>query len=112
MNMDRKFLSLAAALGALQPVFAGQVTISPERQLIRIKFDEPIVSQTVVETARYERYRDKKSTPHDLGLDLFEVTGDPAHQPKVHWEDQNRLLIEVAKGTSVATEFLLAFKPG
>ncbi len=112
MNMDRKFLSLAAALGALQPVFAGQVTISPERQLIRIKFDEPIVSQTVVETARTERYRDKKSTPHDLGLDLFEVTGDPAHQPKVHWEDQNRLLIETAKGTSVATEFLLAFKPG
>ena len=112
MNMDRKFLSLAATLGALQPVLAGQVTISPERQLIRIKFDEPIVSQTVVDTTRTERYRDKKSTPHDLGLDLFEVTGDPAHQPKVHWEDQNRLLIEVAKGTSVATEFLLAFKPG
>lgn len=100
----------AALLGASAQ--AERVDVSADYQLIRIKFDEPIVSQTVVDTARTERYRDKKSTPHDLGLDLFEVTGDPAHQPTVHWEDQNRLLIEVAKGTSVATEFRLAFKPG
>lgn len=100
----------AALLGASAQ--AERVDISADRQLIRIKFDEPIVSQTVVDTARTERYRDKKSSPHDLGLDLFEVTGDPAHQPTVHWEDQNRLLIQVAKGTSVATEFRLAFKPG
>ena len=100
----------AALLGASAQ--AERVDISADYQLIRIKFDEPIVSQTVVDTARTERYRNKKSTPHDLGLDLFEVTGDPAHQPTVHWEDQNRLLIEVAKGTSVATEFRLAFKPG
>ena len=100
----------AALLGASAQ--AERVDVSADYQLIRIKFDEPIVSQTVVETARTERYRNEKSTPHDLGLDLFEVTGDPAHQPLVHWEDQNRLLIEVAKGTSVATEFRLAFKPG
>ncbi|MDO4954298.1 MAG: MG2 domain-containing protein [Akkermansia sp.] len=103
----------AALLGASAQ--AERIDVSPDRQLIRIKFDEPIVSQTVVATAREARYSEsfgKQLAPHDLGLDLFEVTGDPAHQPKVHWEDQNRLLIEVAKGTSVATEFRLAFKPG
>lgn len=107
---------LVAGIGLLgASASAAQVTESPERGLVRIKFDEPIVSQTVAATAREARYSEsfgKQLAPHDLGLDLFEVTGDPAHQPKVHWEDQNRLLIEPAEGTSVATEFRLAFKPG
>ena len=69
-----------------------------------IWLDEPVVSRTVANAT--------KGTPRDLGLDLFEVTGDPEHSPQVRWVDQNRLSILPAKGASVTTEYCLAFKPG
>ena len=69
-----------------------------------IRLDEPVVSRTVANA--------KEGTPQDMGLDLFEVTGDPEHRPQVRWVDQNRLSIQPAKGASVATEYCLAFKPG
>ena len=82
---------------------------------LRIVLDEPVVSLTVAKAGRLAcrgHGGDSKLSPADLGQDLFEVTGDPEHRPAVYWEDQNRLLIRPAKGTSVATEFSLKFKPG
>ncbi len=72
-----------------------------------IKFDEPVVSLGVVENAWSE------SLPaEDRGLNLFDLTGDAQHTPKARWVDQDALELTFVKGTSVATRYRLAFRPG
>lgn len=79
-----------------------------ERQgIININFSEPVVTRTVVEN----QYLSGVSAA-DKGQDLFSISGDDAHTPRVVWVDQDCLRIEPAPGTSIRTEFCLQFKPG
>ncbi len=81
---------------------------------------EPVVSQTVVENARRAAGWDEedgsgkparpKPTPAECGADLFTVSGKPA--PRLCWNDQDRLRIEFAPGSSARTEFRIDFRPG
>ena len=74
---------------------------------VLIKFDEPVVSTGIVENGYNEH-----ATPEQRGLDLFDITGDPQHQPKARWTDQDKLLITFEPGTATATKYRLAFRPG
>ena len=79
-----------------------------ERQgIININFDEPVVTRTVVDNQHLAAAGDA-----DKGLDLFTISGDAGHRPRILWVDQDCLRIEPAAGTSVKTEFVLQFKPG
>ncbi len=79
-----------------------------ERQgIININFDEPVVTRTVVDNQHLAAAGEA-----DKGLDLFTISGDDGHRPRVLWVDQDCLRIEPTAGTSVKTEFVLQFKPG
>lgn len=72
-----------------------------------IKFNEPVVSLGVVENGWND------SLPaEDRGLNLFDITGDPQYTPEARWVDQDQLRLTFVKGTSAATKYRLAFRPG
>ncbi len=105
-------------LNSLRQIFILAVAVLPwaaadslsywERQgIININFSEPVVTRTVGEN----QYLSGVSAA-DKGQDLFNISGDDAHTPRVVWVDQDCLRIEPAPGTSIRTEFCLQFKPG
>ena len=101
----RQIFLLAAAV---MPWAAADSLSYWERQgIININFSEPVVTRTVVEN----QYLNGLSAA-DKGLDLFSISGDDAHKPRVIWVDQDCLRIEPAPGTSIRTEFCLKFRNG
>lgn len=104
-HIARKIFSLFMAVSPV--VVADSVSYWERQGVVNINFDEPVVSRTVVEN---QYLRD--ATEADKGLDLFSISGDEAHLPRVHWVDQDCLRIEPAPGTSIRTEFCLKFHNG
>lgn len=88
-------------------VLADSVSYWERQGVVNINFDEPVVSRTVVDN-QYLR----GASAADRGLDLFSISGDEAHPPRVHWVNQDCLRIEPAPGTSIKTEFCLKFHNG
>lgn len=82
-------------------------TLSNNYRSVTIKFSEPVVSTTTVQNSRNTQLKDS-----DRGLDLFTITGDPAHRPEANWADQDRLVITYPLGSDSRTEYRLQFKPG
>ncbi len=97
------FLSLVA----LPLVQADSLSYWERQGIVNINFDEPVVTRTVVEN----QYLNGVSAA-DKGHDLFSISGDDAHKPRVLWVDQDCLRIEPAPGTSISTEFCLKFRNG
>jgi|GEM_PF-2145410 len=103
LQFSRKvFISV---LSALSVAWADSVSYWERQGIVNINFDEPVVSRTVVEN----QYLNGLSAA-DKGHDLFSISGDEAHQPRVVWVDQDCLRIEPAPGTSIRTEFKLRFR--
>lgn len=97
----------AVLLSAMSVGLATADSVQPRGNEVIISFDEPVVSTGVVENAW------NNQLPADVrGLDLFDITGDPAYEPSARWVDQDRLLISFAKGSSCTTKYRLAFRPG
>lgn len=92
-------------MSALAVVRADSVSYWERQGTVNINFDEPVVSRTVVEN----QYLSGTSAA-DKGHDLFSISGDEAHPPRVVWVDQDCLRIEPAPGTSIRTEFRLQFR--
>lgn len=101
----RKFFILA--LAALPVALADSLSYWEQQGIININFDEPVVPYTAVEN----QHRDDCSVA-DKGLDLFSISGDEAHPPRVRWVDQDCLRIEPGPGSSVKTEYTLRFHAG
>lgn len=101
----RKFFLLA--LAALPAALADSLSYWEQQGIININFDEPVVPYSVVEN----QHRDDCSVT-DKGLDLFSISGDDAHMPRVRWVDQDCLRIEAGPGSSVTTEYTLSFRAG
>ena len=95
------------ALLVLPVVEADMLSYWEQQGIVNITFSEPVVTRTVVEN-QYE----EGSSAADRGLDLFTISGDEAHPPRVLWVDQDSLRIEPSPGTSVKTEYCLRFKDG
>lgn len=98
------FLYLVAALPA---AWADSLSYWERQGIVNINFDEPVVTRTVVENQYLSG-----ATAADKGHDLFTISGDDAHKPRVLWVDQDCLRIEPAPGTSISTEFCLKFRNG
>ena len=95
------------ALAALPAALADSLSYWEQQGIININFDEPVVPYSVVEN----QHRDECSVT-DKGLDLFSISGDDAHMPRVRWVDQDCLRIEPGPGSSVKTEYTLRFHSG
>ncbi|MEE1266528.1 MAG: hypothetical protein UHH87_09595, partial [Akkermansia sp.] len=95
------------ALAALPAALADSLSYWEQQGIININFDEPVVPYSVVEN----QHRDDCSAA-DKGLDLFSISGDDAHMPRVRWVDQDCLRIEPGPGSSVGTEYTLRFHAG
>lgn len=95
------------ALAALPVALADSLSYWEQQGIININFDEPVVPYSVVEN----QHRDDCSVA-DKGLDLFSISGDDAHMPRVRWVDQDCLRIEPGPGSSVRTEYTLRFRAG
>ena len=94
-------------LSALPVVWADSLSYWERQGIVNINFDEPVVTRTVVENQYLTG-----ATAADKGHDLFTISGDDAHKPRVVWVDQDCLRIEPAPGTSISTEFCLKFRNG
>ena len=92
-------------LAAVSPAWADSLSSWEQQGIININFDEPVVAQSVVEN----QYRSDCSAA-DKGLDLFSISGDIEHQPRVVWADQDCLRIEPAPGSSATTTYTLRFR--
>lgn len=97
---------LLSAFFALPPAVADSLSYWERQGIININFDEPVVTRTVV-----DNQGETAATAADKGLELFSISGDAGHAPRVVWVDQDCLRIEPAPGTSVKTEFCLRFRP-
>lgn len=93
------------ALSALSVAWADSVSYWERQGSVNINFDEPVVSRSVVEN----QYLSGTSAA-DKGHDLFTISGDEAHPPRVVWVNLDCLRIEPAPGTSIKTEFKLQFR--
>ena len=93
------------SLAALGVACADSVSYWERQGVVNINFDEPVVSRAVVEN----QYLSGTSAA-DKGLDLFSISGDEAHPPRVVWVNQDCLRIEPLPGTSIRTEFKLQFR--
>ncbi len=118
---DCYFLLLLVLLSLFPSSAAVEEGVREEWGEFRLILKEPVVSRTVVENGnRLARHRAMEGqtdeaepplpSPADCGLELFTVSGSPA--PQLRWEDQNRLSIQFAPGSSPNTEYHLEFKPG
>ena len=94
-------------LSALPAAWADSLSYWERQGIVNINFDEPVVTRTVVENQYLTG-----ATAADKGHDLFTISGDDAHKPRVVWVDQDCLRIEPAPGTSISTEFCLKFRNG
>ncbi len=92
-------------LAALPTALADSLSYWEQQGIININFSEPIVTQTVLEN----QYRSDCSAA-DKGLDMFSISGDTRHQPRVIWVEQDCLRIEPTPGSSVQTEYTLRFR--
>ncbi len=89
----------------LPAALADSVSYWERQGIVNINFDEPVVTRTVVEN----QYLSGAGSA-DKGHDLFEISGDAEHQPRVLWVDQDCLRIEPAPGTSITSEYCLKFR--
>lgn len=111
--MKRFLLIMLGIMGAFPGSSAEQNQVeqysSESNQTVTICFPEPLVSYTAVENGQspVADLSDK-----DKGLDLFTISGDDAHKPVVRWNDQDRLTIQFAPGTSCTTRYQLKLVPG
>ena len=94
-------------LSALPAAWADSLSYWERQGIVNINFDEPVVTRTVVDNQYLTG-----ATAADKGHDLFTISGDDAHKPRVVWVDQDCLRIEPAPGTSISTEFCLKFRNG
>ena len=94
-------------LAALPAAWADSLSYWERQGIVNINFDEPVVTRTVVDNQYLTG-----ATAADKGHDLFTISGDDAHKPRVVWVDQDCLRIEPAPGTSISTEFCLKFRNG
>ncbi|MBR2144245.1 MAG: hypothetical protein IJ956_01820, partial [Akkermansia sp.] len=92
-------------LAALPAALADSLSYWEQQGIININFSEPVVTQTVLEN----QYRSDCSAA-DKGLDMFSISGDTRHQPRVIWVEQDCLRIEPTPGSSVQTEYTLRFR--
>ena len=104
-HIVRKIFSII--LAAFPAAWADSLSYWERQGIININFDEPVVSRTIVDN----QYLNGVSQA-DKGHDLFSISGDDAHKPRVLWVDQDCLRIEPAPGTSISTEFCLKFRNG
>ena len=103
LHIARKILVMG--ITALAVARADSVSYWERQGIVNINFDEPVVSRTVVEN----QYLSGTSAA-DKGLDLFSISGDEAHPPRVVWVNQDCLRIEPLPGTSIKSEFKLEFR--
>ena len=107
-KLERKTVASAMLLGVLSAGVATADSVKHYRQdTVMIKFDEPVVSLGVVQNAWQDNL-----PAEDRGLNLFDLTGDAQYAPEARWVDQDQLELTFVKGTSVATKYRLAFRPG
>ena len=107
-KLERTSVASAMLLGVLSAGVATADSVKHYRQdTVMIKFDEPVVSLGVVQNAWQDNL-----PAEDRGLNLFDLTGDAQHAPEARWVDQDALELTFVKGTSVATKYRLAFRPG
>ena len=109
--MKRFLLILLGILGfqtAPAAVEPADVHSDELRQMVEIRFKEPLVRLSAVENGM----KTETLPPGDLGLDILTVSGDAAHTPIMRWRDQNRLEIRFPRGTSCATSYQLKLAPG
>ena len=92
--------ALSAGIGSAAEVREGS-------RAVLIKFTEPVVSTGVVENCWMDQL-----PAEDRGLNLFDITGDPAHTPTARWRDQDCLELTFVTGTATATKYRLSFRPG
>ena len=108
MKSKKRFAEASALVVAA--LSAGIGTAAEVRQghnSVIIKFTEPVVSTGVVENCWMEQL-----PAEDRGLNLFDITGDPAHTPTARWRDQDCLELTFVTGTATATKYRLSFRPG
>ena len=105
--LSRNICMLALLSGGIGGGGASADTLSNNYRCVTIQFSEPVVSLTTVQNSRNPERSDS-----DRGLDLFTITGDPAHRPEACWEDQDYLVITYPLGSDSRTEYRLQFKPG
>ncbi len=103
LKLLRGFVFSVATLAL--PAVADSLSTWELQGIVNINFDEPVVPQSVV-----ENQADARASAADKGLELFTLSGDEAHPPRVVWVDQDCLRIEPSPGTSVQTEYCLRFK--
>ena len=96
-----------SALSLLPAAVADTLSTWELQGIVTIHFSEPVVPQSIVDN-QFE----PAATPADKGLELFSITGDTTHPPRVLWVDQDCLRIEPSPGTSVQTEYTLKFNSG
>ena len=94
-------------IAAMPVAWADSLSYWERQGIVNINFDEPVVTQSVVENQYLHG-----ATAADKGHDLFSISGDEEHKPRVVWVDQDCLRIEPAPGTSISTEFCLKFRDG
>lgn len=92
-------------LAVLPLALADSLSYWEQQGIININFTEPVVTQAVLEN----QYRSDCSAA-DKGLDMFSISGDTRHLPRVIWVEQDCLRIEPAPGSSVQTEYTLRFR--
>ncbi len=105
-------LNCPAAAGLHSAV---ELDTDDHNQKVYLKYNQPLVSRTVVENGRQEDVEEEEKTEFsasDLGLDIFTISGDSQHQPIARWVDQDRLEISFVPGTSCSSEYKFQLKPG
>lgn len=103
LHFARKIFIFAQS--ALWVAWADSVSYWERQGCVNINFDEPVVSRSMVEN----QYLSGTSAA-DKGHDLFTISGDEAHPPRVVWVNMDCLRIEPAPGTSIRTEYKLQFR--
>ncbi len=87
---------------------ADAVHTSRDGREVVIKFDEPVVPQSVLQNAH-----NQKAGATERGLDLFDLSGCEAQfLPEAQWMDQDRLRLVYRKGFDGNTVFRVSFRPG
>lgn len=92
-------------LAALPVALADSLSYWEQQGIININFSEPVVTQTVLDNQQR-----MDASAADKGLDLFSVSGDEAHLPRVIWVEQDCLRIEPVRGTDAGREYTLRFR--
>ncbi len=97
--------TISVMLAVLPVALADSLSYWEQQGIININFSEPVVTQTVLENQGRQ-----SASAADKGLDLFSLSGDEAHLPRVVWVEQDCLRIEPVPGTSIKSEYTLRFR--